>query len=55
LFQNILSLSDDLRPRLAPAWVEGIGGEEEAAGEVCPDGEKNDQMGMQIFRLQGKK
>jgi hypothetical protein len=44
LFQNILSLIDELRRRPVPAWDEGIDGEEIATREMCLDGKRNDQM-----------
>ncbi len=47
LFRIILRRINELRRRPAPAWVEGIDGEEKATGEVCLDGEKNDRMAFQ--------
>ncbi len=47
MFEIIPRQIDDLRRRPAPAWAEGIDGEEKAAGEVCLDGEKIDRMAVQ--------
>ncbi len=39
---------DELRPRPAPAWAEGIDGQVKTTGGVCLDGDNNGRMAVQV-------